>query len=176
MWTFSITGPVCQSSSEPKILLYSLNISSTIWFWYSMWTAMFPVSFSGLRSVGPNTIPKLCVDIRFTDSLAAILLTKEKNWLKKRDVKGVAVAFEVHRGAFLLNLLTGRDGWLSFEKERKEGGKSQLLPTWQTGKGASALGSKMCAGWRSRAPATVLFYEGTIWCFLVSEHLLVCVL
>lgn len=90
---------------------------------------MFPVSFSGLRSVGPNTIPKLCVDIRFTDSLAAILLTKEKNWLKKRDVKGVAVAFEVHRGAFLLNLLTGRDGWLSFEKERKEGGKSQLLPT-----------------------------------------------
>lgn len=56
---------------------------------------MFPVSFSGLRSVGPNTIPKLCVDIRFTDSLAAILLTKGKNWLKMRDVKGVAVAFEV---------------------------------------------------------------------------------
>lgn len=44
---------------------------------------MFPVSFSGLSSVGPNTIPKLCVDIRFTDSLAAILLKKGKNWLKK---------------------------------------------------------------------------------------------
>lgn len=61
---------------------------------------MFPVSFSGLRSVGPNTIPKLCVDIRFTDSLAAILLTKGKNWLKKRDVKGVAIALEVYRGTF----------------------------------------------------------------------------
>lgn len=61
---------------------------------------MFPVSFSGLRSVGPNTIPKLCVDIRFTDSLAAILLTKGKNWLKKKGVGGVSVALEAHRGTF----------------------------------------------------------------------------
>lgn len=123
MWTFSITGPVCQSSSEPKILLYSLSISSTIWFWYSMWTAMFPVSFSGLRSVGPNTIPKLCVDIRFTDSLAAILLTKGNNWLKNRDVKGVAVAFKVYRGTFLSRSLSYWGylfGWV-IEKEEKRG-------------------------------------------------------
>lgn len=173
MWTFSITGPVCQSSSEPKILLYSLNISSTIWFWYSMWTAMFPVSFSGLRSVGPNTIPKLCVDIRFTDSLAAILLTKGKNWLKTSGVKGVAVAFEVHRGIFLLILRAGMFVWLSYRKERKEGGKRQLLPAGQTRKGKSARGSKIRSGWRSRAPFTVLC-QGTICCFLVSE--LVCLL
>lgn len=123
MWTFSITGPVCQSSSEPKILLYSLSISSTIWFWYSMWTAMFPVSFSGLRSVGPNTIPKLCVDIRFTDSLAAILLTKGNNWLKNRDVKGVAVAFKVYRGTFLFRSLSYWGclfGWVIEKEEKRE--------------------------------------------------------
>lgn len=133
MWTFSITGPVCQSSSEPKILLYSLNISSTIWFWYSMWTAMFPVSFSGLRSVGPNTIPKLCVDIRFTDSLAAILLTKGKNWLKTSGVKGVAVAFEVHRGIFFTDS-SSRDVCLVKLSKRKERGREEATSASRTNK------------------------------------------
>lgn len=138
MWTFSITGPVCQSSSETKILLYSLNISSTIWFWYSMWTAMFPVSFSGLRSVGPNTIPKLCVDIRFTDSLAAILLTKGKNWLKKRDVKGIAIALEVYRGTFHFLFIFYcfsyhgcLVGWVSRKEEKREGSDNFCQPDEQ---------------------------------------------
>lgn len=43
----------------PKMLSYSSSMSSTIWFWYTMWTAMFPVSVSGRNSVGPNTMATL---------------------------------------------------------------------------------------------------------------------
>lgn len=48
----------------PKMLSYSSSMSSTIWFWYTMWTAMLPVSVSGRSSVGPNTMATLWVVIR----------------------------------------------------------------------------------------------------------------
>lgn len=48
----------------PKMLSYSSRMSSTIWFWYTMWTAMLPVSVSGRSSVGPNTMATLCVVMR----------------------------------------------------------------------------------------------------------------
>ncbi|KAF3836165.1 hypothetical protein F7725_028723, partial [Dissostichus mawsoni] len=48
----------------PKMLSYSSSMSSTIWFWYTMWTAMLPVSVSGRSSVGPNTMATLWVVMR----------------------------------------------------------------------------------------------------------------
>lgn len=79
MWTYSRARLGCQSSSELKILSYSVTMNSAIWFWYTMCTATFPDSFSALRRVGPNTIPKLCVDMRFWEALATILGTRKRN-------------------------------------------------------------------------------------------------
>ncbi|KAF3836163.1 hypothetical protein F7725_028721 [Dissostichus mawsoni] len=49
---------------ELLMLSYSSSMSSTIWFWYTMWTAMLPVSVSGRSSVGPNTMATLWVVMR----------------------------------------------------------------------------------------------------------------
>lgn len=87
MWTYSVTCLVCQSSSEPKILLYSVSMSSAIWFWYTICIAMFPVSSSALRRVGPNTIPRLWVDMRFLEALATILERDEKRRFYEFEVK-----------------------------------------------------------------------------------------
>lgn len=57
----------------PKILSYSSSISSTIWFWQTMWTAMLPVSVSGLSSVGPNTMATLCVVMRLASPWSTTL-------------------------------------------------------------------------------------------------------
>lgn len=51
--------------SRLKICRLSMRINSTIWFWYTMLTAIFPASSSGHISVGPNTMPMPWVDIRF---------------------------------------------------------------------------------------------------------------
>ena len=50
----------------PKMPSYSSNMSSTIWFWYTMCTAMFNVSVSGRRRVGPKTMATLWVVMRFS--------------------------------------------------------------------------------------------------------------
>lgn len=56
----------------------STRMNSTIWFWYTMLTAIFPASSSGHISVGPNTIPIPWVDIRFFLEKARTLRTPEK--------------------------------------------------------------------------------------------------
>lgn len=62
----------------PKTLSYSSRISSTIWFWYTMWTAMLPVSVSGRSSVGPKTMATLWVVIRLASPCSITLETERK--------------------------------------------------------------------------------------------------
>lgn len=62
--------------SRLKICRLSMRINSTIWFWYTMLTAIFPASSSGHISVGPNTMPMPWVDIRFFLENARTLKTE----------------------------------------------------------------------------------------------------
>lgn len=65
--------------SKLKISSLSVRMNSTIWFWYTMLTAMFPASSSGHISVGPNTIPMPWVDIRFFLEKARTLQKENAN-------------------------------------------------------------------------------------------------
>lgn len=49
----------------PKISTHSMRMDSTIWFWYTILTSMFPDSNSGHMRVGPNTMLMPWVDIKF---------------------------------------------------------------------------------------------------------------
>lgn len=72
-----------------KISRLLMRMNSTIWFWYTMLTAMFPASNSGHISVGPNTMPMPWVDIRFFFVKSKTLKNTKKinNMLKTINVK-----------------------------------------------------------------------------------------
>ena len=56
----------------------SLRMSSTIWFWKTMFTVMLPVSVWGRSNVGPNTMAVLWTDIRFASPFSITLERGEK--------------------------------------------------------------------------------------------------
>lgn len=67
--------------SDPKIWSYSLRMSSTAWFWYTMLMAMFAQSLSGRIRVGPKTIPMFCIVMRLLSEWSITLQCRER----KRD-------------------------------------------------------------------------------------------
>lgn len=57
----------------PKTCSNSLRMSSTAWFWKTMFTAMLPLSHSGRSSVGPKTMPMFCVVMRLASECSKTL-------------------------------------------------------------------------------------------------------
>lgn len=83
-------------------------MNSTIWFWYTMLTAMFPPSSSGHISVGPKTMPKLCVDIRFLlENVSTLSRHAGEMWLEEEMTSGPADLPEQVAEEHLHRLLVG---------------------------------------------------------------------
>lgn len=62
-----------------KIDSNSLSKNSTIWFWKTMYVAMFADSTSGLSNVGPKTIATFCTVILFSSPCWMTLKKTERH-------------------------------------------------------------------------------------------------